>query len=626
MEKRHFNRKRCLVAAVAAVGLSAFAYNANATLSLELVPSGGSPDGADNLYTLPSNAPTNFDVWATVTGSGSGRQGLQIAGMDFLSTGSLLGDYIGAMPISPWNSNGAQAGTPTNLDGDGDLDLGSTNAAVAAGHWIAISDDVQGNPANATTYSVKLGTIQWDQTTGSGSTLLKPAVRATTSGALWFEDATVTNPGGGNPLVWSNDKNQSNGTITAFGLTVSLGVVGTPNLWALSGNGSMGIGANWDDGVVPAANQTLTFAASNQGANVPVTVDAPGGGRSVSGLIFNNASSSFNLGGSNSLTINAGSAIDVQAGSHTISAPMVGSGTITKSGPGTIAVSGTQTWAANSNLAVTAGTFNHASNSGTNVNFGVGDGFPDTGDEIPATANLSVNVTGGTYAVNASQNLKAMTVATGTNTDRSPSNGGTGDGSKRIQIGDNQRVRVYDNGTNDAVDPSRATAERLWRSAIAGYYDDVNFNGGQGDGTIGGGEFGNGIFLNGVTNTSVNGLGLTLVGDGNNFENTLEMREMILGDLNGDNSVGPSDGGIFASFFGNAPAGFGFAHYTWMEGDLNGDGAVTPADGGIFAGNFGSTFNPSNASGGVTAVPEPASLALLGIGATALVGRRRRKA
>ena len=52
----------------------------------------------------------------------------------------------------------------------------------------------------------------------------------------------------------------------------------------------------------------------------------------------------------------------------------------------------------------------------------------------------------------------------------------------------------------------------------------------------------------------------------------------------------------------------------WTQGDFNGDGAVDLQDFGILKSNFG--------AGGL-AIAEPASAALLAIGAWALVRRRR---
>ena len=88
------------------------------------------------------------------------------------------------------------------------------------------------------------------------------------------------------------------------------------------------------------------------------------------------------------------------------------------------------------------------------------------------------------------------------------------------------------------------------------------------------------------------------------------------GDANGDGQVDINDLTIVLTNYGQ------IAGMAWSQGDFTGDGAVDMDDLTIVLANFGET-----SSAGLAAVPEPAGLVLLGIGAIGLLGygwRRRR--
>ena len=89
--------------------------------------------------------------------------------------------------------------------------------------------------------------------------------------------------------------------------------------------------------------------------------------------------------------------------------------------------------------------------------------------------------------------------------------------------------------------------------------------------------------------------------------------EALLGDANLDGTVGIADLGALADNYGVTVGA------TWLQGDFNFDGKVGIADLGALADHYGETLG-----GGAAAVPEPAGLALLALGAVALVRRRRR--
>ncbi len=88
----------------------------------------------------------------------------------------------------------------------------------------------------------------------------------------------------------------------------------------------------------------------------------------------------------------------------------------------------------------------------------------------------------------------------------------------------------------------------------------------------------------------------------------------LVGDANGDCSVGAADYALWAAQFGQSGEG--------LSADFDGNGSVGAGDYALWAANFGKTCEPGGA-----AVPEPATwaLGLIGSLALALVGVRRRQ-
>ena len=92
----------------------------------------------------------------------------------------------------------------------------------------------------------------------------------------------------------------------------------------------------------------------------------------------------------------------------------------------------------------------------------------------------------------------------------------------------------------------------------------------------------------------------------------------MLGDFDFDGDVDNADIGVVTGNFTGSGVGLGM---TYAQGDIDGDGDVDNADIGAVAGAF--TGSLASGSSIATSIPEPTSLALLGIGGLLLTRRRR---
>ena len=121
----------------------------------------------------------------------------------------------------------------------------------------------------------------------------------------------------------------------ASGRAIALGM-DIPDYWVLDQGGSFNNAANWANGVVPSS--TALFAQTLSSANAPavVTVDSA---VTLSGLSFN-SSLQFELAGPAAVTLTGDAEVYVSQDEHTISADVLGSVGLLKTGGGALVLDG----------------------------------------------------------------------------------------------------------------------------------------------------------------------------------------------------------------------------------------------------------------------------------------------
>jgi autotransporter-associated beta strand protein len=108
--------------------------------------------------------------------------------------------------------------------------------------------------------------------------------------------------------------------------------------WIGTGGGNWTNTGNWNPDFFPnSANRFVRFGNSiNANANINVNVDA-----TVGAIVFQNPTRSYSLTTSgNELTLAGYAVVEVVSGSHTIAVPILGTDGLTKSGPGTLTLTG----------------------------------------------------------------------------------------------------------------------------------------------------------------------------------------------------------------------------------------------------------------------------------------------
>jgi hypothetical protein len=153
--------RRLTAAAIATAGLAGFSSQSDAALTIDL----RLPNGEKCAISVRGEKYV-LDVWATVTGSSTdlpNSYGLSSVHGSIVSQGGLdvnirgrqgdVAQYKGGQrttAVNPFAKSGEQPGNETDLDGDGDTDLGAPNQNGATGFFIVRADPQEyfGSPAN----------------------------------------------------------------------------------------------------------------------------------------------------------------------------------------------------------------------------------------------------------------------------------------------------------------------------------------------------------------------------------------------------------------------------------------------------------------------------------------------
>jgi len=162
------------------------------------------PGGAKSATVTSVGQKINLEVWATVKGANSSTSddGFQMAHGSLLSSNVNGGAANGTMSVSllsPFNGLGSSTGAQKDLDGDGDLDVGSSSTTVSTGFYVNRAGTMQlGN-------SFKIGTAVFTVTSLKSTTgqtnLNYRFMDSSAFHVIWREDGVGRSPAAGGTFV-----------------------------------------------------------------------------------------------------------------------------------------------------------------------------------------------------------------------------------------------------------------------------------------------------------------------------------------------------------------------------------------------------------------------------------------
>jgi len=415
-------------------------------------------------------------------------------------------------------------------------------------------------------------------------------------------------------------------------------------IWGNPTGGNWSSSTNWADGVPDAAGATAIFGPNSPGlaSNGQVTLDAS---ETVGHVVFSNTAAGYTIAANpgQTLTINNNDpnasgvpSIYDEGGTHTISAPisLAAGVTISSAYQSALTISGSISGAggistyglghpgagvtqAMLGVVTLSGSNNYSGtttvNSGT-LTIAAAGALPSGGNVVDnGLFQVNANTTSGNISGTGTLSIGSISPAT---LRLAANSGGSSIGT--LVINGTSKLDITNNHFTVA-DPGGVADDSTYTS-ILGWIKSGNITSSTGYTSP---NYGVGLV------DGNDGVHATLVST-----NEIEVAYTLEGDANLDGKVDASDFSIFAPNFGlNTTLG-------WEAGDFNYDGKVDASDFSAFAPNFGLQDNGTDvslpasdyaaldafaAANGLTltSVPEPSCLALIAIGSTAILSRRR---
>lgn len=175
------------------------------TLTIQVTGSGG-PSGSNSLQVTNVGQVVSLQVWAEITDPQTlpTEDGVEDIVGSFLSTGVGPGPVAGNLAsevMSPFDANGSQNGTSVDLNGDGNLDVGSNDNDNADGFFFARSDGMETSGSGTISgdaLEFEIGTLTYTVTSlnfgGETDINFRPrGVESEGFAAVWREDGNGLN-------------------------------------------------------------------------------------------------------------------------------------------------------------------------------------------------------------------------------------------------------------------------------------------------------------------------------------------------------------------------------------------------------------------------------------------------